>query len=174
MPMPLLEEKLKQVRAAVPAQVAMLEEMKVAKLMRMQLLLVAVRQEVVAKEMSMPLLELEEKLKQVRAAVSAQVAMLEEMQVARLMRMQLLLVTLRQGVTANHMSMPVLEVVEQMSMPPLELEKLKQVRAAVSAQVAMLEEMQVAKLMRMQLFLVAVRWGIVAKQMLVPVLKVVA
>ena len=52
-----LEETLRQVRAAVPAQVAMLEDMKVAKLMRMQLLLVVVRQGVVAKQMLMPVLE---------------------------------------------------------------------------------------------------------------------
>jgi hypothetical protein len=50
-------------------------------------------------------LELGEKLKQVRAAVSAQVAMLEDMKVAKLMRMQLILVA------AMQMSMPVLEVV---------------------------------------------------------------
>jgi hypothetical protein len=52
-----------------------------------------------------PLLGLEEKLKQVRAAVSAQVAMLEDMLAAKLMLMQLLLVAGRQG------SMPVLELV---------------------------------------------------------------
>ena len=52
-----LEGKLSQVRATVPAQVVMLEDMKVAKLMRMQLLLVAVRQGVAAKQMTMPVLE---------------------------------------------------------------------------------------------------------------------
>jgi hypothetical protein len=106
-----LEEKLKQVSAAVSAQVAMLEDMKVAKLMRMQLILVAVRQGVAAKQMSMLVLELEEKLRQVRAAVPAQVAMLEDTKVAKLMRMQLILVAVRQWVAAKQMSMPALEVV---------------------------------------------------------------
>lgn len=47
-----LEQRLTQVRAAVPAQVAVLEDMQVAKLMLMQLLLVA------AKQMSMLVLGL--------------------------------------------------------------------------------------------------------------------
>ena len=57
----------------------------------------------VAKQMSMLVPELEKKPKQVRAAVPAQLAMLEDMKVAKLMRMQLLLVAIRQGMAAKQM-----------------------------------------------------------------------